>query len=187
LLDLDPFQKGYLGDTAPQAGGEFGDGKVAMQVMGNWFYSVQQSQSANQKGIPDADLGWMPFPQVPGGKGDPTDVVGGVNGFLVTKGAPPEAVDFLKYYTSPEVQQDAAKHGFFLPVAKGAGEQMQNPFFRGMATSLEKAHYVQPFYDQMLGPSTGRVVNDTSAALAAGQITPKQVGRQIQDAWEMEH
>lgn len=186
LIDLDPFQKGFLGDTAPQAGGLFGDGKSAMQLMGNWLYAVQRTQSAGQKGLADAELGWLPLPAVPGGKGDPGDVLGGINGFLVTKGAPPEAVAFLRHYTGAEVQRDAAGRGFFIPAVKGAGEALQNPFFREMAAGLERANYVQNFYDQMLGLSTGRVVNDTSADLAAGRMTPRQVGVAIQDAWDLE-
>jgi len=157
-----------------------------MQLMGNWLYSVQRTQSANQKGLSDAEMGWLPFPTVPGGKGDPSDVLGGTNGFLVTKGAPPEAVAFLRYYTSADVQRDAARRGFFIPAAKGAGEELQNPFFREMAVGLEKAAYIQNFYDQMLGLSTGRVVNDTAADLASGRMTPKQVGAAIQDAWDLE-
>ena len=185
LIDLDPFQKGMLADTAPQAAGKFGDGKAAMQVMGNWMYSVQKAQSTS-KGVPDADLAWAPFPQVPGGKGGPDDAVGGINGFLVTRGAPPEAVEFLKHYTSAPVQTEAARRGFFIPAVRGAGTELQNPFFREMAASLGKAGYVQNFYDQMLGPATGRVVNDTSAGQAAGQTTPQQVGEQIQEAWDLE-
>lgn len=186
LIDLEPFQKGFLGDSAPQAGGQFGDGKSAMQLMGNWLYAVQRTQSAGQKGLSDAELGWLPFPTVSGGKGDPSDALGGINGFLVTKGAPPEAVAFLRHYTSAEVQKEAAGRGFFIPAAKGAGEALQNPFFRDMAGGLERANYVQNFYDQMLGLSTGRVVNDTSADLASGRMTPRQVGQAIQDAWDLE-
>ena len=104
----------------------------------------------------------------------------------MTKDAPPEAVDFLKYYTSLEVQREAAQHGFYIPVTKGAGEALQNPIFRELAAALQKASYVQNFYDQMLGPSTGRVVNDASQDLAAGRIAPKEVGRLIQDAWDLE-
>ena len=185
LIDLDPFQKGALAESAPAAMGQFGDSKSAMQLMLNILYGVQKTQSV-AKGVPDADLGWIAFPQVPGGKGDPTDAVGGVNGYLVTKGAPPEAVDFLKYYSSPEIQRDAARQGMFIPAAKGAGEELVNPFFREIAAALGRAHYTQNFYDQMLGPNTGRVVNDVSADLAAGRITPKQVAQQIQDAWDME-
>lgn len=186
LVDLNPFQRGFLADTAPKAAGQFGDGKAALHLMGNWFYNVQKSQSGNQQGVPDEDLGFVPFPQVSGGKGDPSDVVGGINGFLVTRGSPPEAADFLRFYTGTEVQREAAQRGFTIPAAKGTAEQLQNPFFRQVAANLQGAHYVQNFYDQMLGPSVGRVVNDTSADLATGRTTPKQVGQQIQEAWELE-
>ncbi len=186
LTDLDPFQKGYLGDTAPQAEGEFGDGKAAMMVMGNWFYNVQKTQSTNQQGVADTDLGWAPFPTVAGGRGNAADVVGGVNGYLVTKSAPPEAIDFLKYYTSPAVQGEAAQHGFYIPVAKGSDAQVKNPFYREMAASLQSAQYVQNFYDQMLGPNTGRVVNDATTDLVSGRAKPEDVGKQVQEAWDMD-
>jgi raffinose/stachyose/melibiose transport system substrate-binding protein len=186
LADLEPFQKGFLGDTAPQAEGQFGDGKSAMQVMGNWFYNIQRTQSVSQKGVPDSDLGWAPFPQVAGGKGNPADVVGGVNGYLVTKSAPPEAIDFLRYYTSADVQRQAAKRGFYITVAKGTDVDVQNRFYREMATGLQSARYVQNFYDQMLGPNTGRVVNDATADLVAGRIKPAEVGKQIQDTWDLD-
>jgi raffinose/stachyose/melibiose transport system substrate-binding protein len=186
LTDLDPFQKGFLGDTAPQAEGAFGDGKQAMQVMGNWFYNVQKTQSISQTGVPDSDLGWASFPQVAGGKGNPSDVVGGVNGYLVTKSAPPEAVDFLKYYTSADIQRQAAQRGFYITVAKGTDVDVKNPFYREMAEGLQKAQYVQNFYDQMLGPNTGRVVNDATTDLATARIKPADVGKQVQDAWDMD-
>ncbi len=186
LIDLQPFQRGFLGDTAPQAAGQFGDGRVALQVMGNWFVNTQRTQSASQQGVADADFGWLPFPEVPGGRAASNDVVGGVNGFLVTRGAPPEAVDFLRFYTSPAIQREAAERGFFIPASRGAGEALQNRTLREIAGYLSRAAYVQNFYDQMLGPSVGRVANDTSADLAVGRITPRQVGRLIQDAWELE-
>jgi raffinose/stachyose/melibiose transport system substrate-binding protein len=186
LVDMNPFQRGFLADTAPKAAGQFGEGKAALQVMGNWFYNTQKTQSSNQQGVPDEDLGFVPFPQVKDGRGDPTDVVGGINGFLVTKGSPPEAVDFLRFYTSPQVQREAARRGYTIPAAQGTAEELQNPFFRQVAKNLLQAHYVQNFYDQMLGPSVGRVVNDTSADLSTGRITPRQVGQQIQEAWDME-
>jgi len=45
------------------------------------------------------------LPEVPAGRRS-VDAFGGTNGFLVTKDAPPEAVDFLKYYNSLEVQRE---------------------------------------------------------------------------------
>jgi raffinose/stachyose/melibiose transport system substrate-binding protein len=182
---LEPFQKGFLGDTGPQAAGQFGDGKAAMAVIGNWHYGLQKNQSA-QKGQPDDNIGWMPFPTVSGGKGDPTDLLSGINGFLVTRDAPPEAVAFLRHYTSVEVQSDAAQRGLFIPVAKGAEKALANPFFRDMAVRVQGATYLQNYWDQMLGPQAGRVVNDASTDLASGRISAVEMGKAIQQAWDLE-
>ncbi len=185
LIDLAPFQKGYAGMTNPQAAGQFGDGQAAMYLMLNVGEIIQRTQSANQKGLEDR-LGMMDFPAIPGGKGNGANFIAGLNGFLVTKDAPPEAVDFLRFLTSPANEREAAKRGFFIPAAKGADAEMQNPFLKRLAVQLSGAAYLQNYYDQMLGPSVGRVANDTSADLAAGRMTPKQVGVAIQEAWDLE-
>ena len=68
-----------------------------MELMGQWAPSVQKDQSAGKKGLGDK-LGWFAFPAVTGGAGAATDGVGGGNGIAVSKNAPPEAVDFLKFF-----------------------------------------------------------------------------------------
>lgn len=186
LVELEPFQRGFLADTGPQAAGQFGDGRAAMAVIGNWHYALQRNQSAGQRGLPDEAMGWMPFPTVPDGRGHPSDLLAGVNGYLATRDAPPAAIAFLRHYSSEAVQRDAAKRGLFMPVARGAEQELANPFFREMAGKLQEAAYVQNYWDQMLGPQAGRVVNDATADLAAGRITPQQMVRRIQDAWEQE-
>ena len=186
LVEMEPFQKGFMGDTGPQAAGQFGDGKAAMAVIGNWHYPLQRNQSTTKTGQPDDQIGWRPFPSVPGGKGGAGDLLSGVNGFLVTRDAPPEAVAFLRHYTSVAVQSDAAKRGLFIPVAKGAETSLANPFFRDMAVRVQAAGYLQNYWDQMLGPQAGRVVNDASADLATGRIQPAQMGKAIQQAWDLE-
>ena len=45
-----------------------GNGKAAMELMGQWAPSVQMDQSADKKGLGE-DLGWFPFPTVAGGAG----------------------------------------------------------------------------------------------------------------------
>ena len=77
-----------------------------------------KANSADKKGIPDDKLGWFPFPTVAGGKGDPSDTLGGLNGWLVTKGSPKEAVDFLKFFSEAENQRQAAERGFYIPVVQ---------------------------------------------------------------------
>ncbi|SER35318.1 carbohydrate ABC transporter substrate-binding protein, CUT1 family [Faunimonas pinastri] len=187
LTDLQPFQPGYLGATAPDAYGQFGDGKGAMELMGDWLYTSQKSGAANGKGISDADLGMMEFPAVKNGAGKPTDTLGGVNGWLVTKNAPPETVDFLKFFVTLDHERYMANHGFFIPVMKGASDEMQNPIYKKIADDLTHSTYHQIFYDQFLGPNVGRVVNDVTTDLASGATTPKEAAQAVQDAWAMEH
>ncbi|MEZ5668275.1 MAG: ABC transporter substrate-binding protein [Alphaproteobacteria bacterium] len=187
LTEMEPFQDGYLAFTYPQAAGYFGDGLAAMHLMGNWDYNTARSQSASGQGLSDEQLGWFPFPQVPGGAGAPTDTLGGINGWLVSAGAPPEAADFLRFFLSPEHQREMGKRGYFIPVAVGAAEEMTNPFFRQISENIAASQYHQIFYDQMLGPSVGRVVNDVSTDLAAGVVTPQEAADLVQEAWEFEH
>jgi raffinose/stachyose/melibiose transport system substrate-binding protein len=185
LADLEPFQAGYLGITFPQSSGQFGDGKGAMDLQGNFMLNSMRANSANKKGLADDQLGWFPFPVTPGGKGAASDTLGGLNGWLVTKGSPKEAVDFLKFFSRPENQREAAARGFYIPVVKGTQDALQNPLLRRIAENLERSQYHQIFYDQMLGPSVGAVVNDVSTDIAAKVMTPQDAARAVQEAWQL--
>src|SRR5213076_2068200 len=90
---------GYKSATYNDEAASVGNGKAAMELMGQWAPSVENDQSATKKGLGDK-LGWVPFPTVAGGAGAPTDGVGGGNGIAVGKDAPPEAIDFLKFFSS---------------------------------------------------------------------------------------
>jgi raffinose/stachyose/melibiose transport system substrate-binding protein len=185
LAELEPFQAGFLGVTFPQSSGQFGDGKGAMDLQGNFMLNSMRANSANKKGLADDQLGWFPFPITPGGKGAASDTLGGLNGWLVTKGSPKEAVDFLKFFSRPENQREAAARGFYIPVVKGTQDALQNPLLRRIAENLERSQYHQIFYDQMLGPSVGAVVNDVSADIAAKVMTPQEAARAVQEAWQL--
>lgn len=187
LTSLEPFQDGYLSYTYQQASGLFGDGRAALHLMGNWDYNTMKTQSASGEGIPDDNLGWFSFPVVEGGKGEPTDTLSGINGWLIADGALDEAVDFLRFFLSPEHQREMGGEGFFIPVAKGSDADIENPYFKRIAENIAASNYHQVFYDQMLGPAVGRVVNDFSADLAAGQMTPEEAAQTVQDAWEFEN
>ena len=185
LVDLEPFQPGFLGVTFPQSSGQFGDGKGAMVLQGNFMLNSMRANSADKKGVPDDKLGWFPFPITAGGKGEASDTLGGLNGWLVTKGSPIQAVDFLKYFSNPEFQREAAARGFYIPVVKGTQDAITNPILRRIAANIERSRYHQIFYDQMLGPSVGAVVNDVSADIAAKVMTPKDAAQAVQQAWQL--
>jgi raffinose/stachyose/melibiose transport system substrate-binding protein len=182
LAALEPFQAGYLSTTHAQSAGVFGDGKAAMDLMGQWLLGMQAPNSASGKGLPAEDIGILSFPVVPGGKGKPTDTLGGVNGFLVAKSAPPAAVDFLKFFSQENYAKEAAATSAYIPVVKGAEAAITDPSQRRLADDLAASTYHQNFFDQDLGPSVGRVINDVSVAVAAGQTTPEAAAAAIQEA-----
>lgn len=184
LVDLQPFQQGFLGYKNPQAVGAFGDGKGAMILAISSFYHTQRALAADKAGLSDDKIGWFNFPNVPGGKGEASDTLGGVNGWLVTKGAPKEAAEFVKFFISDAVQKRLAQGNFLIPTFKGAEAGLGSPFMRNIAQNIAASKYHQNFYDQDLGPSVGRVVNDATAELAGGTMTPKQAAKAIQDAFK---
>jgi raffinose/stachyose/melibiose transport system substrate-binding protein len=186
LAALEPFQPGYLTTKHAESTGIFGDGKAAMDLMGEWFIGMQAPASASGKGQPEEDIGIFSFPLVPGGKGKATDTLGGVNGFLVTKTAPKEAVDFLNFFSQEKYAKEAAEKGAYIPAYKGAEAWVKDPLVKQVAAELAATTYHQNFFDQDLGPSVGRVINDVSVAVAAGQMTPEAAAAAIQDAWDQQ-
>ncbi|MFD5417023.1 extracellular solute-binding protein [Streptomyces sp. NPDC127069] len=180
LVDLQPFQQGFLGAGYSTPGGQaatMGNGKAAMELMGQWAPSVQQDAGADL----GADLGFFPFPAVDGGLGQVGEVLGGGGGFALRKGAPKEALDFLKFFVLENQSKLLASNGY-LPVVKGAESGVADANRRAVAESLARATGFQLFLDQAYPPAVGQEVNDSVADLIAGKKTPEQVTTSITEA-----
>ena len=186
LAALQPFQPGYASTSHAQSAAIFGDGKAAMDLMGSWLLGMQGPNASNGKGQPEANIGVMPFPTLPGGKGEIGDTLGGVHAFLVTKTAPAETADFLKFFSSEKYAKEAAEAGAYIPVVNGTAAYIKDPLVKQIAEMLAKTKYHQNFFDQDLGPSVGRVINDVSVDVAASKTTPKAAAAAIQEAEEQQ-
>lgn len=182
LAALEPWQQGFLAASYGDASGYFGDGKAAMHLMGDWDYGAMKDNSATKQGIPDDQLGILPFPTIEGGKGDPTDTLGGLGGVLFSKNASDAAVKWIEFFNSPEVQKRFAAEAYYIPIAKGAADVMTNPFKVQIGKNIGNAHWHALFFDQALGPNVGGVVNDVSAELAANSISAKEAAELIKEA-----
>jgi raffinose/stachyose/melibiose transport system substrate-binding protein len=185
LIALEPFQDGFLGATYGDEATAMGNGKAAMELMGQWAPAVEKDNSPDKKGIGD-DLGFFPFPMVEGGKGDPADAVGGGNGFAIGKNASPEAIDFVKYLTSAENQAALAKIGVAIPVVKGGEVGLSDPNMIVVQKTFAAAQYFQLYYDQALPAAMGSVVNDSTQGIFAGTLSPEEAAQALEDAAKQE-
>jgi raffinose/stachyose/melibiose transport system substrate-binding protein len=185
LVDLAPFQRGFMDTTFEQASGMFGDGKGLFHLMGDWDYGSAKQASVSGKGIDDARMGILRFPTIEGGAGAATDTFGGLNGWAVSSTASPESIDFLKFVNSPENLAKGAAAGYYIPATKATDAGITNPFFKAMSQHLAASQYHQVFLDQALGADVGATFNDVSADLAQGNVTPAEAAKNIQDAWSM--
>jgi raffinose/stachyose/melibiose transport system substrate-binding protein len=181
LVELEPFQDGYLGATWGDEATVIGNGEAAMDLMGQWAPGAFKENSADGEGIGDA-LGLAPFPMVEGGNGDANDVIGGGNGFGLGKDAPDEAIDFVKYLTRAESQQQCAEVGFCIPVVKGGETGLSDSLMIQVQEYFSQAEYFQLYYDQALTPALGNVVNDAIQGLFAQTMTPEETAQMIEDA-----
>lgn len=186
LVDLQPFQTGFLGAGYGDEQVQMANGQAAMELMGQW------APSANRNVAEDPDtynqnLGWFPFPAVEGGAGGANDALGGGDGFAVGKNAPPAAIEFVRFLTSVETQTAMAKAGLALPpVVKGAEAGVEDPLLRQVQEGRDKAEYYQLYYDQYLPPAVGQAVNDAAQGLFAGTSSPEEVAQTIEETAAVE-
>jgi raffinose/stachyose/melibiose transport system substrate-binding protein len=182
LVDMDPFQAGALSASHDASEGEFGNGKAAMILQGQWAAGAQKSNSESGNGIGDA-LGWFSFPTVEGGLGKITEVVGGGDGYAVGKNAPPEAIDFLKYLTSLDVALEwGALNDGTLPTTVGAEVSITDPSLKDILAKRAEATFAQLYLDQATTPALGGAINEAVAGLVAGALSPEEAAQAITDA-----
>jgi len=176
LNALDPYQAGFKAADYNAEAAAVGNGKAAMEVMGQWAPAVQMDQSADKKGLGD-DLGWFPFPTVSGGAGAATDGVGGGNGIAVGKNASPEALDFLKFFSSVENAKKINEANFGLSPVIGTEANLKAVLAgRGQAT------FMQLYLDQATSPAMGTAINEATIGLFDGESKPAEVCQAITDA-----
>lgn len=181
LVDLKPFQDGFLAAAYPDHQVVMANGKAAMELMGQWAPGADSGQLKDPKPF-QASLGWFPFPAVTGGKGGPTDALGGGNGFAIGKNAPPETIDFATYLLSTPNQIAVTKAGIAgVPTAKGASTAL-DPLLQTVSQNVANSQYYQLYYDQYMPPAVGNAVNDATQGLFAGTSSPEDVAKAIEAA-----
>jgi len=174
FLKINPFQAGFL-TTAAQVGagssaGLIANHKAGMELMGAWDPGTIQTLTPNQKPLPD--LGWFPFPSVPGGQGDPSAMMGGIDGYSLSPSAPKQAFEFLEFLLTTPEQQAYATAFITLPVNKAAQSVVTQSYSISSLQALNKAAYTMQFLDTQYGQNVGNALNAAVVNLMAGKGTP---------------
>jgi raffinose/stachyose/melibiose transport system substrate-binding protein len=181
LNALNPYQEGYRSADYNAEAAAVGNGKAAMELMGQWAPTVQMDQSASKQGIGD-DLGWFPFPTVSGGAGEATDGVGGGNGIAVGANAPPEAIDFLKFFNSVENGNKLNSDNIGLSTVVGTESTVKDPNLQAVLAGRGEAEFMQLYLDQATSGALSQAFNDATIALFLGESTPQEVCQALTDA-----
>ncbi|WP_034271717.1 extracellular solute-binding protein [Actinospica robiniae] len=171
FLAVGPFQKDFLTTAAQQGAGSsaglLANHKAAMELMGSWDPGVINSLTANQQ--PLSDLGWFPFPAVPGGKGSPSAIMGGSDGYSLSKKAPKEALEFLEFLVTKGQQEAYAKAFQSIPVNPEAQEVVTESYNLSALAAFNKAAYSIQYLDTEYGQGVGNAMNTSVVNLMAGK------------------
>jgi raffinose/stachyose/melibiose transport system substrate-binding protein len=181
LNALDPYQKGFASADYNSEAAAVGNGKAAMELMGQWAPSVQKDQSVGKVGLGDK-LGWFAFPTLTGGAGAATDGVGGGNGIAVSKNAPPEAVDFLKFFMDKSNQNKLNSDNVGLSTTVGTESTVTDPNLQAVLAGRGAATFMQYYLDQATSGALAAAFNDATIALFLGKSTPEKVCQTLTDA-----
>lgn len=173
----EPFNEGYLTTTAQQGAGSsaglIANHQAAMELMGAWDPGVIANLTPEQE--PLADLGWFPFPAVDGGAGDPTAMMGGVDGFSCYVDAPKECADFLNFIAEKDNQEGYAEAFVTLPASKDAQSVVTDPALQDVLASYNDAAYVSVWLDTLFGQNVGNALNTSVVEMLAGSGSPDKI------------
>ncbi|HEX8858746.1 MAG TPA: extracellular solute-binding protein, partial [Actinomycetes bacterium] len=153
-------------------------GKAAMMLHGSWTYGSMSNDGGNF--VKDGNLGWMNFPPVDGGKGDPSDTVGNPGQYLSisSKATDAQKETAKKFFTSGVLTDAEAKEWIdtgSVPILKSAESQLgDSEFLKFVYEVSSKAKTFAQSWDQALSPTAAEKLLDNIAQLFQLSISPQQ-------------
>jgi raffinose/stachyose/melibiose transport system substrate-binding protein len=184
FVDTKPFSEGFLTTSAQQGAGSsaglIANHKASMELMGAWDPGVIAGLTKDSKPLPD--LGFFPFPAVPGGQGDPAAIMGGADGYSCSAKAPKECAAFLNYLVTKDVQEAYYKAFNSLPVSKAAQGAVTETYLKAVLDAYNKAPYVSQWLDTVYGQSVGNALNIGVVNLLAGKGDVAGIIKAVNDA-----
>ncbi|WP_431795033.1 ABC transporter substrate-binding protein [Microbacterium enclense] len=171
FLETQPFNEGFLTTAAQQGAGSsaglLANRQAGMELMGAWNPGVIASLTPDQQ--PLSDLGWFPFPEVPGGDGEPGAMMGGVDGYSCWVNAPEQCTDFLNFIVNQENQEAYADAFQTLPASSEAVGAVTTPALQSVLEAYSEAPYVTVWLDTLYGQNVGNALNVAVVDMFAGK------------------
>ncbi|GAA2449427.1 extracellular solute-binding protein [Actinomadura vinacea] len=157
----------------------FAQGKAAMHLMGSWEYATQLGQ--NPDFIKKKRMGWTAFPSVPGGTGDPRNIVGNPTNFYSVSAASKNketAIRFLK----EAMTSDAYLQGLIsvgeVPAVKGLEPKLRGgpdaDYTTFVYSMVGSAPEFTQSWDQALTPSVSQALLTNLQKFFLRQIGPEE-------------
>lgn len=177
FLQTQPFNEGFLTTAAQQGAGSsaglLANHQAAMELMGAWNPGVIASLTPDEQ--PLADLGWFPFPEVPGGDGGEGAIMGGVDGYSCWVNAPAQCTDFLNFLVNQENQERYADAFQTIPASSEATGAVTTPALQSALEAYTDAPYVSVWLDTLYGQNIGNALNVAVVDMFAGKGSPQGI------------
>ncbi|GIF38305.1 extracellular solute-binding protein [Actinoplanes xinjiangensis] len=182
LVKANGFVKGFSSITADSNADQalLFKGRAAMMLHGSWSYGIIQAQGGSF--IKDGKLGYMNFPPVEGGKGNPEDTYGNAGQFLsISSKASAEQKDIAKKFFASMLddteQQDWIGTGG-VPIVKGADAKLaaspDADFLKFVYGVASGAKNFGQSWDQALSPTAAEALLSNIAKLFTEDVSPQQ-------------
>lgn len=170
----------YMGDVSTAI-----DHEAARNMFASGEAPIVYMQFAEIKMVEDQgnlEFGFFDFPEIEGGKGDPGALTGAPEGWMLSKNAPKEAVDFLKFLTSKETAYEFTKTDGQLNAINGAVDQGNTSPARLEAYQIVlNATKTTPWFDNAVNIKLADIFMRGGQSLANGESKPKDVMKEVQE------
>ncbi|MEU9188426.1 extracellular solute-binding protein [Streptomyces sp. NPDC048484] len=188
LVKARGFIKGFSSITADSNADQalLYTGKAAMMLHGAWSYGIQQARGGDF--VPSGALGYMNFPPVEGGKGDPSNTVGNPAQYLsISSKASAKQKKVAKDFLATGVLQDAEVKKWIdngsVPIRLGTEKLLaaskSADFLQFTYDVATKAKVFGQSWDQALTPTPAEAMLENIVKLFQLSISPQQFARNL--------
>lgn len=183
LVKAGGFIKGFSSITADSNADQalLYTGKAAMMLHGSWTYGGMKSSGGDF--VTGGHLGYMNFPTVEGGKGDPSNTFGNPGQYysISSKASEAEKATAKKFFSTAVLDDtEVAKwvETGNVPIVKGAdakfGGGVDGDFLKFVYGVASNAKVFGQSWDQALPPTAAETLLDNIAKLFQLSVTPQQ-------------